>query len=55
MGNLEPKLVVDDVDTIKEVEETFVVAQENELFKNLETMQIPLQGSFDRSFFCFRK
>jgi hypothetical protein len=50
MGSLELKLMVDDVDTIKEVEEPFIVAWENELIKNLkETMQIPLQGSFGRS------
>jgi hypothetical protein len=49
MGSPEHKLVVDDVNTIEEVEEPFVVAQENELIKKLkETMQIPPQGPFGK-------
>ncbi len=36
MGGPKPKLVVDDENTIKEVEEPFVSTQENELIKKLK-------------------
>ncbi len=43
MGSPKPKLVVDDIDIIEEVEEPFVVAQEFGLIKKLkEIVEIPL-------------
>jgi hypothetical protein len=49
MGSPKLKLVVDDENTIKEVEEPFVSTRENELIKKLkETVQICFQGPFNR-------